>query len=255
MNKMWRSFAALLLISSSTAFSKQPLVEIEQKEVAVPANVTLNVRLAEGTVHVYGADGPVIKLVAIKKAYTKERLERIKVNVKLEGDAAAIETTLPPKETGLSTADRSGTVDYILLVPQTCSIAQLEVETGEIIVEGMRGAGLNVRLTNGRMLVKNCFTATNLSLGRGGMDLGYMWWEEGSFSLNAQSAIGDLRVVLPPTANAKFDAATGDGWIKNQFAPEQSEGPRSLQWTMGSEPAAAINLRAQSGNIRIEKAY
>ncbi|MFL6568732.1 MAG: DUF4097 family beta strand repeat-containing protein [Chthoniobacterales bacterium] len=257
MSNLRRAFAALLLIVSSTAFGKQPLEDIQRADYPVPPNVAITLRLGDGTVHIYGSGDNVIELTAIKKAYTKERLDAIKVNVTVNGQNAAIETTLPPKAQGLGLEDRSGTVDYVLLVPQNCSLKSIEVENGEIILEGIRGDGVNVGLTNGRMLAKNCFAPTNLTLGRGGVDLAYGWWEDGrSFAVNAQSKNGDIHVALPKTAGARFDATTGDGWIRNDFAKDEgNDDARSLQWTMGEDPTVSFTLRTQSGNLRIDKPY
>ncbi|MDQ6859622.1 MAG: DUF4097 domain-containing protein [Verrucomicrobiota bacterium] len=246
----------LSLVAFASAAAKQPLEQIERKDYPVTANVALTLRLADGTVHIYGSDQNVIKLTAIKKAYTQERLDQIKVGVTVNGDAATIETTFPANPGGLSLADRSGTVDYVLLVPQTCTIKLLEVENGEVIVEGLRGDGVNVRLTNGRILAKNCFTTTDLTLARGGVEVAFYWWESRAFDVKAQSTSGDVHVALPKNANARFDAATGDGWIRNQFVKDETNGDaRALQWTMGEEAANTITLRAQSGNIRIENIY
>jgi len=54
-----------LTVFALTAFAKPPLVEIEQKEFAVPPNVALTLRLGDGTVHIYGSNEDVIKLGAI----------------------------------------------------------------------------------------------------------------------------------------------------------------------------------------------
>lgn len=250
-----RLFAVLLALGS--ALAKQPLEETMRQDYPVTPNVRLTLRLADGTVHIYGSDEPQIKLTAIKKAYTKERLDAIQVNVTVNGDEAVIDTVLPPKAKGLSTADRSGTVDYTLLVPQTCTLTKVEVENGEIIVEGLRGEGVGASLTNGRIRVVNCFAATDLKLGAGGLDVYYFWWEQRSFPVTAESRSGDIRVSLPEDSAAHFDITTQNGWIRNQFDPERqlSGNAQSLDWILGIDPTSAIKIRAQSGNVRIENIY
>ncbi len=145
---MKRWIFALVALACSNAVGKQAFEHIVENTYPVVPNVRLSLRLGDGTVHLYGSEEPAIKVTAIKKAYTKERLDAIQVNVTVNGDEAVIDTVLPPKTPGLSTADRSGTVDYTILVPQTCTITKLEVENGEIIVEGIRGEGLSASLTN-----------------------------------------------------------------------------------------------------------
>jgi hypothetical protein len=257
MTKGLRWIFALLVLVSSSASGKQVLEHIVASTHAVVPNVRLSFRLGDGTVHIYGSDEPALKVTAIKKAYTQERLDAIQVNVTVNGDEAAIETVVPPKAPGLSTADRSGTVDYTVLVPQTCTITRLEVENGEIIVEGIRGEGLSASLTNGRMRAVNCFTPTDLVLRSGGLEIAYFWWEQRSFPVSAQTRQGDMRVALPKDSAARFDAATENGWIRNQFDPERElDGKaQAYEWILGIDPTSEIKLRAQSGNVRIENIY
>jgi len=250
---------ALLMSTSGSALAKQPLEETITKEYPVTANLRLTLHLTDGTVHIYGSDQNVIKLTAIKKAYTKERLDAIKVDVTVNGDSAVIETVFPPKPTGLSIADRSGTVDYSLLVPQTCTISELTVENGEILVDGISGEGVNVRLTNGRIAARNCFSATNLTLANGGLEILYYWWEQRSFDVTAESRNGDIRIALPKNSDVRFDAATGNGWIRNRFLKDEQEhdggASQTRRWTMGAAPTGEIKIRADSGNVRIEDVY
>jgi type 1 fimbria pilin len=257
MNNARRWGLALLVLACSSTSGKQPLEETIRSTHPVVATARLTLRLTDGTVHIYGSDEPAIQITAIKKAYTQERLAAIQVNVTVEGEDATIDTVLPPKAKGLSTADRSGTVDYTLLVPQTCTLTQVTVENGEIAIEGIRGDGVTASLTNGRIRAVNCFAPTTLRLGAGGLDLGYFWWEQRSFPVDVETRNGDIRVALPESSAASFDAATKNGWIRNQFDPErEQEGTaQSMEWILAIDPTSEIKLRAQSGNIRIENIY
>ena len=62
-------------------------------------------------------------------------------------------------------ADRSGTVDYIIELPQTCELASVRLDTGEVLIEGMRGSGIHAKLDNGRLFVRNCFANTEFVSG------------------------------------------------------------------------------------------
>jgi hypothetical protein len=248
---------ALVCLTTGSASAAQVLEEIVRQNYPVTANVSISLRNTDGTVHIYGTDDREIKLVAIKKAYTKERLDGIKVNVTLKDNAAAIETVFPPKPQGLSVADRSGTVDYNLFVPQTCTLSTIELSNGEVIVDGLRGEGVTVRLTNGRMLVRNCFSPTQLALGNGGIEVFYYWWELRHFPVSVEATNGDVHLAVPPDAAVRFDATTALGWIKNQFAPntEPTGDSRQLHWTMGDDPTGEIKVRVTHGNVRIENIY
>src|SRR6202022_1035019 len=91
-------------------------------------------------------------------------------------NSVSIETKFPPKKAwGFS--DRSGTVDYVLVVPQTAQISRLELENGEVLIEGMRGGKKNARLGSGRLFAHNSFANLDLAATTGNVALVYEWWE------------------------------------------------------------------------------
>lgn len=215
---------------------------------------SLSIRNTDGRIYIYGSDTPQLRVKAVRRAFTKERLEGIKVDVAITGDSAAIETIYPPSPLGSLLADRSGTVDYTILLPQTCSLSKVELENGEVIIEGILGASIDARLANGLMYLHNCFSAARVSLGQGGLDVLYGWWDARVFSVSAEVGNGDLRVGLPADAALHLDAATASGNITNRFAEDQNNGDaRSLQTRIGGDGSAEFRLRTTNGNIKIEK--
>jgi hypothetical protein len=91
-----------------------------------------------------------MRVQAIKGAYAAGRLKQIVVNVSVRPGSVSIETSFPSKPNwGL--LDRSGTVEYTIVVPQTANISQLELGNGEFLVEGMRGQRLHAQLESGRI--------------------------------------------------------------------------------------------------------
>src|SRR5947208_8111504 len=71
-----------LLFFGRTAFAVEVLEEIVEQKYDVDANATLSVANTDGSIRVYAADAPQISIQAIKKAYTRERLQGIVVDVK-----------------------------------------------------------------------------------------------------------------------------------------------------------------------------
>src|ERR1051326_88591 len=137
MNKS--ALALVLFWFASRAFSVEPLEEVVEQKYSVDADVTLSVQNIDGSIRVYAADTPQIRIQAIKKAYNTERLQGIVGDVKASQSGVAITTGFPPRKNALS--DRSGTVDYIIVVPQTARITDLKLTNGEILVEGLRPGG------------------------------------------------------------------------------------------------------------------
>ena len=246
---------ALLFLGCGVAKST-PLQEKFEQSYPLSPTAAITIRNTDGTIYVYGSEVNELKVFARKKAYSKERLDGISIKVSIDGDKVSIDTIYPPGPRGLSLKDRSGTVDYVIVVPQTCSLPQVELGSGEIIVDGLRGPAVNARLTNGIIWAQNCFSAVHLTASEGKIAVEYDWWETGMVSLLAELAHGEVSVLLPPDPAVRLDAASVSGRITNQFGQEhgQSDG-RTLRTTIGAEDGAEFKIRTNSGNIKIERGY
>ncbi len=213
------------------------------------------IRNAAGRIHVHGSNESQLKIYASKRAFSQERLDAIEVRVTIEGDTAVIDTIYPPAPEGLL-QDRSGTVDYRIYLPQSCTIDIAELANGEIFFDGLRGPSATARLGNGRAVARNCFTALSIEVARGGMDISYIWWEPGDFSLTAGIANGSIRLALPPDAAVEIAASTESGHIRSQFDEEKTPDTRERKIRVGADPGDILmNVRAGTGNIRIERSY
>jgi hypothetical protein len=255
MNKRRAAVFIALLLCGRTLFGA-PLAEKIEQKYNLPPNAEITVRNTGGTIYIYGAEEDELRIVARKKAYSQARLDAISVHVLIEGNKAVVDTMFPPRREGLGLHDRSGTVDYVIVVPQRCTLSQVELATGEILISGLRGPAVNARLTTGRIVAQNCFTALHLTTGRGGIGVFYQWWVDEPVSLLAELAHGDIRLALPDAPAVRLDAATVTGQIANAFGEERGQNTgRTLQTTIGADDGAEFKLRVNDGNIRIEKAY
>src|SRR5260370_26355428 len=105
----------------------------------VEPTATLSVSNRDGSIRVYaaGRDTPSVRVEAIKKAFSPDRLKAISVQVSAQPNPISIETIYPP-DSGARFSDRSGTVDYVIVVPETIRISKLDLTTGEVQLEEMR---------------------------------------------------------------------------------------------------------------------
>ena len=250
------SFAILFACGSAGAAVAEETIE-NTYSVAEKANIT--VKNADGRIQVYGWEENEIKVTAFKRAFTKERLDAIEIKVDIADDSAVIDTIYPPAPEGSITADRSGTVEYLILVPQYATITKLELANGEMLVEGMRGASINAQVGNGKLLVRNCFAPTQVSLNKGIMDIFFGWWEDTGSTFRAELTDGNMRVGLPGTAAVLIDAVSATGRVTNDFAKKEGEsggedGPTS-NVQVGYDSGSVLELRTNSGNIKIDKIY
>jgi hypothetical protein len=252
-----RALAIAFLVFGQTAFAVEPLEEIVDQKYELDANATLSVANTDGSIRVYAAEGSAISIQAIKKAYTPERLQGIVVDVKATRSSIAITTSFPPRENALS--DRSGTVDYIIVVPQTIRITDLSLTNGELLVEGLRAGGsATAHLVNGWLAGHNCFADLNLTVETGRLDVAYDWWENQKFSIKASNTRGNVRAILPSDASVTLNAKALEGRVANSFEakmPDPGDVIHSVTTVIGTEVEAAISLEAGRGNIRIDKTY
>jgi hypothetical protein len=241
------------LLSSCGKAVEQPLEQVSAKSCAVNRDADFSIRNVDGSIRIYGSDKPEMRMQATKAAYTAERLNKIVVDVSARPDAVSIETHFPPTATwGLS--DRSGTVDYVIVIPATARVSRLELANGEVLVDSMEGKNVYAHLVNGRLFSHNCFGNLRLSVTNGGLELIYDWWERRRFSIDAQIANGNIRAFLPGNASLHLAAQAMNGKIGNDFAhKEQRTGSpvNNIDTTVGEQPAANMKLRAEHGNIRI----
>ena len=245
----------ILLFIVSDAFAVEPLEEIVDQHFDVDPDVTLSVQNIDGAIRIYAAEEPVVLVQAVKKAYNAERLQGIRVDTKATRESVAITTNFPARKGPLS--DRSGTVDYIIVVPQKAKIAQLELTNGEILVEGLRNGGTaRVHLVNGWLIGHNCFGNLDFKVETGRLDVAFDWWENHEISVKALNLHGHVHAIFPSEASLNLSATAPEGRIANGFGDKKT-GPadivHSIAEVIGPNAQAAVSLEARDGNIRIDK--
>ena len=246
---------ATVVTLSCAARAGSVVDETIEQSYELAADATVSIRNTDGRIHVYGSNKNELTIVAVKRAFTKERLDAIKIDARVDASSAVIDTIYPPRPQGRF-QDRSGTVDYSIYVPQACTLARADLTNGEILLQDLRGPSADASLAMGRLNVRNCFTVVRVAVGSGGMDIFYTWWETGVFSLAAEIANGNTRLALPPNVGARLDLASTFGSIRNRFSKEQEQGEqRELSTTLGEGSSVELKVRATRGNITIEKSY
>jgi hypothetical protein len=229
------------------------LEETFEQFYTIDPTADVSIKNGDGIVRVYGSAANDMRVQAIKRAYTRERLGQIAVDVSVQPGSVSIETHFPPKPTwGLF--DRTGTVEYTIVVPQAAKISRLELGNGEVLVEGMRGQTLHAQLRRGRMLARNCFGNAVFSLGRGPFALVYGWWEPEKFSIQANVANGNALAFLPGTAAFHLIAETRHGKIANDFIERNerhADETSKVDALVHGGGDAVIKLHTTQGNIKV----
>ena len=220
-----------------------------------PTATTLSVRNRDGSIRIYGAGGDVreVRVETVKKAYTPERLKAISIQVTAERNSISIET-IYPKNAGGGFADRSGTVDYVIVVPQNIRIEKLELSNGEVLLEEIRSVEAHGQLGTGRFFVHNCFGNLDVGVTTGSLALVYEWWEQQDFTIRGKVEDGNAFAFLPAEAEFHLRARAVTGKISNDFEEieqRRAESTNQIDMLIGGAEKPKIEIDAQDGNIRI----
>ena len=255
-----RQIVAVLLLSLAGCGSgkNRVLEETFERLYAIEPNASITIQNGDGAVLVYGSNTSEMQVHAVKRAYRRSRLTQIAIDVSTKPGSVSITTKFPPRpKWGLF--DRSGTVDYTVVVPATANILGLDLDAGEVLVDGMRGQTTRARLGEGRMFARNCFTNLDLAIRRGNLILSYDWWEKSTFAAEANLAQGNAWAYVPVGGAFRVLANAVHGEIFNDFethAVAKSAAARGMKVDalVNGGGEATIKFRVTEGNIKIVEA-
>ena len=234
------------------------LEEIFEQVYTIEPNTNVSIQNRDGAVLIYGSDGNELQVRAVKKAYSRERLNQIAIDVSTKPGVVSVSTKFPPQPKW-ALSDRSGTADYTIVLPASVAICALDLNAGEVLLDSMPGREARVRLGDGRIFARNCFTNLDLSINRGTLTLSYDWWEEEKFFAQATMIQGNAWVWLPSDAAFHLFVNAGHGKIANDFSnlpisANSSIRGMKIDQVINGGGSAAIKIRVENGNIRIGEA-
>jgi hypothetical protein len=244
-------FFALFALALS-ARGDDPLQKASEEFFPLALNGTVTVDHTDGPIRVYGWNEPRVRLVAVRNAYTRSRLEQIRVATKSELPTLAIRSVIPAIS-GLF-ADRSGTIDYTIVVPQSTRM-KLKLANGEITLQGLRGANVDLELVNGRVFILDSYAQVRAQVRQGRMQAVFGWWENLPAAYDLFLEHGTIAVRLPQAARFGVAARTFDGRISQQFglpAPAQTGAGQVLEAATAPDSPVLFHLRTGDGNISLE---
>ena len=256
--KSWPKIALSLMLLNGCGADHRMLEEVVEKVYTVEPNLNVSIQNRDGAILVYGSDVNEVRVRSLKKAYSQERLNQIALDISTKPAGVSIITKFPPQPKW-AFSDRSGTVEYTIVLPATASISSLELDAGEVLLESMRGPEVRARLNDGRIFARNCFTNLDLTANRGTLGLSYEWWEHEKFSPQAKLAQGNIWVWLPSEAAFHLIADTAHGKIANDFnsLPVSANSPAKgmkIDQIINGGGSATIRIRVDKGNIKIAEA-
>jgi hypothetical protein len=244
---------ALNLFLVSSSFAGEIFEDTIERTIPLRADGTFSLRSIDGSVEIYGAEANEVKIVAVRKAFSLERLNGIQLRISGHDDAVKVEAIAPQKPRS-RLSDRSGTVDFIINLPQHARIASVEMPTGELIIHGMQGGPVHASLENGRLTSHNCYCDQDLRVHRGKLDLFFDWSDERPIAVNGTITNGNILAVVPGDSSFRLHSVSQSGHVVSDFTEMEErkpDGVAEIDQVIGPAPISRLILHATQGNIQI----
>ena len=253
---------AVLVLAAAAASVKAQRAELTEEfhqTYPLAAGGRVSLSNINGAVKVQAWERAEVKVDAVKRAHTAERLREAQIRVDASGSRLRIETEYP--DSRLNWTDREGdrynnpaTVEYTLTVPRGVEIDEVNLINGDLDIAGLTGP-VKASSINGRVKATGLSGPVNLSVINGRLEA-TLDGLSGSGRVNLQSVNGPLVVTIPSDANALVRASTVHGAISNDFNLPVRVGEyvgRDLEGRIG-QGGADVRLGNVNGSIQLRRA-
>lgn len=226
--------SALILTLALPAAAAQKETETVDRTVSIGTGGTLDLKNFSGDVRIAGTGGGEVLIRAVRRA-TRERLDRIKLDIQTSGDTVKVQANHQPDG---QRDDRDNVVetDFDIQVPYGTRL-KLYSFSGKLDVRGVTGP----------------IEAETFS---GGIEIDVAAAPELP-QLKAETFSGDIEARVPATASGqvRFDSFSGSVRSDLPISMTSSRGGRNtnISGRIGSGSGPTLEFKTFSGDLRIQK--
>jgi DUF4097 and DUF4098 domain-containing protein YvlB len=261
---VWKGFAvsavaAILLVPAAYGSDRQGSFTEEVHNVyPLTAQGRIELENINGPVHITGWDRDEVKVDAVKSAWSKERLDEAKIEVREGQNDLSIRTRYPDHDRTFNFGsddehNNPARVEYTITVPRKARLDEIKLVNGRLDIQDVAGE-VRASCVNGRIQARNLQGPVSLETVNGELDASVD--QLPSSELKLSSVNGRLRVTLPSDARAELKASTISGNISDDFGlpviRHQYVG-RSLHGQLGGG-GTLVRLSNVNGTIEIRHA-
>ena len=246
------TLAAFLVLAMQAHASDQGS-ETEEFHQTYPLTANGRVELSNinGAVHISGWDRNEVKVDAVKRAWSKKRLDEAKIKINSSENSISIRTEYPDHNHTFwndGQHDQPASVEYTLTVPRNARLDTIDLVNGSLDLEGVSGE-IKASCVNGKLAAHNLGGRADLSTVNGKLEANVDHLES---PLEVSSVNASVLVTLPSDAKADLEASTVNGSISDDFGlpvtKHQFVG-RDLRGELGG---GGPHVRVSNVNGRIE---
>jgi len=218
---------------------------------ALAATGRIELENINGPVHITAWDRNDVKVDAIKRAWSKDRLQEAKIDVDSSPDSLSIRTEYPGHDHTFWNDhhhDQPASVEYTLSVPRNARLDEIKLVNGNLDVEGVNGE-VRVSCVNGHLTARKLGGRAELSTVNGKLEANM---DRLQSALDVSSVNAAVLLTLPSDTKADLEATTVSGSISNDFGIPVSR----HQWVghdlRGELGGGGPHVRVSNVNGRIE---
>jgi DUF4097 and DUF4098 domain-containing protein YvlB len=213
------------------------------------AGATLEIREANGRVHVVAGDGETIEITAtrIAKAPTEEAAQAALKEFTIEESVTTDGVSLDGMR-GTVGLNKSRSVSYEVRVPRAISIT-VKGSNGDVEVDGIAGV-LRVETSNGRVVATRLGDGADISSANGQIDLDFA--TIGASGVRCKTTNGQIIVTIPTSTKATIAGRVTNGIVHTENLTVQAteQSTRRLDATIGGG-GPEIRLETVNGEVRV----
>jgi len=244
-------FALLVAVAEGRA----EVTEDFHQVYTVNAGASVELKNINGNVHIKAWDRNEVKVDAVKRAGTKQRLDEARIVVDATSDHIMIKTDYPEHELTFSDdyVNNPASVEYTLTVPRGARLDRIELVNGGLDVADMTGP-VRASCVNGKLSARDLQGEARLSTVNNRVEATFTRLPSSRIAL--KSVNGSLELTIPSDANAEVTAKTVNGGIDNDFGLRVHHGKyvgHDLRGQIGSG-GPEIELDNVNGTIDIRHA-
>jgi DUF4097 and DUF4098 domain-containing protein YvlB len=182
---------------------------------ALSANGRIALQNINGAVHISVWDQNEVKVDAVKRAHTAERLKDAEIRVDARADSISIETHYRQQDEDWHNGHNNpASVEYTLTVPRNARLDEIKLINGNLDVNGVTGE-VRASCINGKLTARGLAGQVKLATINGPLEATFEHLPAASMELS--SVNGPLEVTMPSDAKASIEATTVSGGIDNDF--------------------------------------
>ena len=251
--------ASIIETSCSDSLQKpkgDELTEMFSQVYPITATGRVNIVNINGDVHVNVWDQNSVKVDAIKRARSSQRLSEVTIDAQSAPDILQIKTKYPDERfSGRNNpGDSWASVEYTLTLPRRAQLDGAELVNGSLDVEGVQGQ-VRASLINGTVKASGLGGEVKLSTVNGSIEANVAALETAKGGVQLTSVNGSIVLTVPSGASADVKATTVHGGITNDFGLKVEDGEfvgHSLNGQIGSG-GARIRLNNINGSIAVKR--